>query len=33
MELQCIPDLDEQMKQIDIKIVTELDKVFSLQYH
>ncbi|OZC05273.1 diGeorge syndrome critical region 6 protein [Onchocerca flexuosa] len=31
MELQCIPDLDEQMKQIDINIVTELDKIVAQQ--
>ncbi|KAM3728329.1 Gonadal protein gdl [Dirofilaria immitis] len=31
MELQCVPDLDEQMKQIDINIVTELDKIVTQQ--
>ncbi|KAK6112632.1 DiGeorge syndrome critical region 6 (DGCR6) family protein [Brugia pahangi] len=31
MELQCIPDLDEQMKQIDINIVKELDKIVAQQ--
>ncbi|VDK61679.1 unnamed protein product [Onchocerca ochengi] len=31
MELQCVPDLDEQMKQIDINIVTELDKIVAQQ--
>uniref|UniRef100_A0A915Q7T0 Uncharacterized protein n=1 Tax=Setaria digitata TaxID=48799 RepID=A0A915Q7T0_9BILA len=31
MELQCVPDLDEQMKQIDINIVSELDKIVAQQ--
>ncbi|VDN02319.1 unnamed protein product [Thelazia callipaeda] len=31
MELQCVPDLDEQMKQIDINIVSELDKIAAQQ--
>ncbi|VDN49579.1 unnamed protein product [Gongylonema pulchrum] len=33
MELQCVPDLDEQMKQIDINIVNELDKVCALKFY
>ncbi|VDK17841.1 unnamed protein product [Anisakis simplex] len=31
-ELQLVPDLDEQMKRIDMNIVCELDKVLTIFY-